>query len=151
MKYLQNFFVYVTGAAVVCMPCKVVFPKHTSYGGSAIEHPSIPSWRQDSDETPVKRRHRGSLGPLPEALPTRKLTRPTQNHEPSKGLAHTRKPTLQQGSGSQGAGAQPPPQLLSGQLISNKTLFCLENNCSQSSAAAGCPSQPQPLNKALIM
>lgn len=45
---------YVTGAAVVCMPCKVVFPKHTSYGGSAIEHPSIPSWRQDSDETPVK-------------------------------------------------------------------------------------------------
>lgn len=61
--------------------------------------------------------------------------------------------------GTEGEGMQPlggvgdlgcPWQLLPWQLTSNETLFSAENNRAQS-WAAGRPSQPQVLNKALIM
>lgn len=104
------FSVYVTGAAVVWMPCKEVFPKHTSHGGSATEHPSAPSWRQDNDEIPLKEGVEESKGEAWACFPKLYLLEnPQEPHEPSQCLAHTGKSTLQQGRGSQGAGAQPPP------------------------------------------
>lgn len=112
-------------------------------------------WRQEIPcETPqgwCRGKHGRSSGSLPPG-PTCCNTQESQK-APSQGLTH-----IDPGKGGTEGHAAPPRtqgcgyslQLLSGQLISSKTLFSSENNRAQS-WEGGRPSQPQLLNKALIM
>lgn len=150
MKYLQNIFC----ACYWCSCCEDAMqggvPKAHLIWRQCYRTPQYTQLEAEQRRKPSKGRCRGNLGPLPEALPENSQD-PHRTTSPPRAWHTPGSPPCSREVALRGLGLNHPPQLLSGQLISNKILFCLENNCSQSSAAAGCPSQPQPLNKALIM